>query len=420
MRRLLIAGSVVVVLAAWTFSVRGTWPWTRYTPATPILTPTPADLPPDEVLDTLRRGETISDLFARQGVSGFELGQLARSIGWNPRQLRAGLVFSFLRHRSDSLPTSVTVRTGPEERIRLYRASTGWTGVREPVRWTSEVIRLGASIQQSLYLALDIAVPDTVLGAADRTQLAWAVADIYAWNIDFSRDVQPGDSLAVLIERLVSEEGEVRFGRVLAGELMASGKRLAAWGYQDAQGRRGFYDDDAESLRRAFLRAPLEFRRISSNFSRARFHPILKIRRRHEGTDYSASAGTPVMAAGDGRIVKAGRSGGYGNLIEVRHRNGITTRYAHLRSFARGVRAGSVVQQGDVIGFVGATGLASAPHLHYEFRVNGVARDSRRVLLNNGAPLEAELRPAFFAERDRLQALLHGIRAPGPLPSFAD
>lgn len=420
MRRLLLVGSVAVVLAGWVFAVRGDWPWARPVSAPPSLTLPPADLTPDEVLDTLRRGETISDLFARQGVLGFELGQLARSIGWDPRRLRAGLVFRFLRHRSDSLPIGVTVRTGPEERIRLYRASTGWTGVREPVRWAPEVIRLGASIQQSLYTALDNAVPDSMLGSGDRTQLAWAVADIYAWNLDFTRDIQPGDSLTLLIERLVSEEGEVRFGRVLAGEMHASGRRLAAWGYRDAQGRPGFYDDDAESLRRAFLRAPLEFRRISSNFSRSRFHPILKIRRRHEGTDYSAGAGTPVMAAGDGRVVKAGRSGGYGNLIEVRHRNGITTRYAHLRGFARGIRAGSVVQQGDVIGYVGATGLASAPHLHYEFRVNGVAQDSRRVLLNHGAPLEAPLRPGFFAERDRLQALLRGIRAPGPFPSFAD
>ncbi len=420
MRRLLLAGSAAVVLAAWVFAVRGNWPWTRYVPSTPSLTLPSADPTPEPILDTLRRGETISDLFARQGVAGFELGQLARSIGWDPRRMRAGLVFSFLRHPHDSLPVGVTVRTGPEERIRLHRASTGWTGVREAVRWSPEVIRLGASIHQSLYTALDAAVPDSMLDTGARTQLAWAVADIYAWNLDFSRDIQPGDSLTVLIERLVSEEGEVRFGRVLAGEMQASGKRLSAWAYRDAQGRLGFYDDDAESLRRAFLRAPLEFRRISSNFSRARFHPILKIRRRHEGTDYSASAGTPVMAAGDGRVVTAGRSGGYGNLVEVRHRNGITTRYAHLRGFARGIRVGSVVQQGEVIGYVGATGLASAPHLHYEFRVNGVAQDSRRVLLNHGAPLESELRPAFFAERDRLQALLRGIRVPGPPPSFAD
>ncbi len=420
MRRLLLVGSAAVVLAAWVFAVQGNWPWTRYEPATPSLSLPSADPIPEPILDTLRRGETISDLFTRQGVPGFEFGQLARSIGWDPRRMRAGLVFSFFRHPHDSLPVGVTVRTGPEERIRLYRASTGWTGVREAVRWSPEVIRLGASIQQSLYTALDAAVPDSMLDSGARTQLAWAVADIYAWNLDFSRDIQPGDSLTVLIERLVSEEGEVRFGRVLAGEMQASGKRLSAWAYRDAQGRTGFYDDDAESLRRAFLRAPVEFRRISSNFSRARFHPILKIRRRHEGTDYSASAGTPVMAAGDGRVVTAGRSGGYGNLVEVRHRNGITTRYAHLRGFARGIRAGSVVQQGDVIGYVGATGLASAPHLHYEFRVNGVAQDSRRVLLTQGAPLESELRPAFFAERDRLQALLRGIRAPGLPPSFAD
>jgi murein DD-endopeptidase MepM/ murein hydrolase activator NlpD len=155
----------------------------------------------------------------------------------------------------------------------------------------------------------------------------------------------------------------------------------------------------------------VQFRRISSTFARARHHPVLGITRRHEGTDYAAAPGTPVMAAGDGVVLRAGRAGGYGNLIELRHRNGITTRYGHLRGFARGVRAGARVEQGQTIGFVGSTGLASGPHLHYEFRVNGVAKDSRRVDLGNGAPLQPSLRPAFDRERDRLLDLL-GAESP--------
>ncbi|HEU5051408.1 MAG TPA: M23 family metallopeptidase, partial [Gemmatimonadales bacterium] len=146
-------------------------------------------------------------------------------------------------------------------------------------------------------------------------------------------------------------------------------------------------------------------RRISSNFSRARFHPVLGRTRRHEGTDYAASTGTAVVAAGEGTVIRAGRAGGYGNLVEIRHRNGITTRYAHLSRIV--TRKGARVSQGQLIGRVGATGLASGPHLHYEFRVNGVAKDSRRVELGNGAPIERKDRSAFEAERDRLAALLY-------------
>ena len=219
----------------------------------------------------------------------------------------------------------------------------------------------------------------------------------------------------MVFERLVSEDGEVRFGRVLAADLTMSGKSLTAFRFDNA-GHSTFYDASGNSLRRAFLRAPVQFRRISSSFARARFHPVLGITRRHEGTDYAAAPGTPVMAAGDGVVVRAGRAGGYGNLIELRHRNGITTRYGHLRGFARGIHAGARVEQGQTIGFVGSTGLATGPHLHYEFRVNGVARDSRRVELGNGAPISNDLRAGFDAERDRLLQLLH-TEAPAAVAS---
>ena len=248
---------------------------------------------------------------------------------------------------------------------------------------------------------------DDQLDAPQRQRLAWDLADIYAWQVDFTRDIQSGDKFRVVLDRLISEDGEVRFGRVLASDLTMSGKNLTAFRFERG-GRSTFYDDDGKSLRRAFLRAPVQFRRISSTFARARRHPVLGITRRHQGTDYAASPGTPVMAAGDGVVLRAGRAGGYGNLIELRHRNGITTRYGHLRGFARGIRGGVRVSQGQTIGYVGSTGLASGPHLHYEFRVNGVARDSRRVELGNGAPVPDAERDAFERERDRLKALLDG------------
>ena len=159
-------------------------------------------------------------------------------------------------------------------------------------------------------------------------------------------------------------------------------------------------------MRRAFLRAPVEFRRVSSGFSRSRRHPILNIWRRHQGVDYAAASGTPVMAAGDGTVRTAGWSGGYGKMIEIQHRNGITTRYAHLKGYARGIRPGARVTQGAVVGYVGWSGLATSAHLHYEFRQNGAARDPSRVELGIGEPVPAARLAAFQAERDRLRSLL--------------
>ena len=356
-----------------------------------------------ETADTLRRGETVSHLFARHGVD-LDLNRLDTAVPFDPRRLPSGLVFSFGQAATDSLPTRITVRTAPDQRITFQRTADKWSTVVEPIAWTPQQMRIDGAIDNSLYEALDGQVTDDELDSGGRQRLAWDLADVFAWQVDFTRDIQPGDRFEVLFERLVSADGEVRFGRVLATHLTMSGKSLTAFRF-DSGGRPAYYDSTGNSLRRAFLRAPVQFRRISSSFARSRFHPVLGISRRHEGTDYAADPGTPVMAAGDGVVARAGRAGGYGNLIEIRHRSGIVTRYGHLRGFARGVRAGARVSQGQVIGYVGSTGLATGPHLHYEFRVNGIAQDSRRASLGTGAPLSPELRRAFESERDGLLAM---------------
>ena len=407
MKRGRLLGAGAVLLGAAAFALSGHWPWRRL--------PAPAAAPPVvavpdrsiEIADTLRSGETLSELLARQGVADLDLGRIESHGSLDPRRLRSGLVFRFRRPTPDSQPTRISVRTSPEEMVVFSRAAGGWNGAVESIAWQSEPVRIEGAIDNSLYEAIDAEVPDSQLDADDRVRLAWDLADIYAWQVDFTRDIQPGDRFRVLYERLVSADGEVRFGRILAGDLTMSGKSLTAFRF-DNHGRPAFYDADGNSLRRAFLRAPVQFRRISSTFARARRHPILGISRRHEGTDYAASPGTPVMAAGDGVVLRAGWGGGYGNLIELRHRNGITTRYGHLRGFARGVRAGARVSQGQTIGYVGSTGLASGPHLHYEFRVNGVAKDARRVDLGNGAPIPTADRPAFEQTRDSLLTRLQG------------
>jgi murein DD-endopeptidase MepM/ murein hydrolase activator NlpD len=407
MPRLKLPLAVLVFGAAAYFYASGTWPWHRlsFDAAPKLATVAPLLAPATtESVDTLHQGETVSALFARHGVDGIDLPTLSRKLAFDPRRLRAGLVFSFRHAAPDSEPEAITVRTSPEQRLLFTRAASGWDAQAEAIEWRPEIVRVEGNIDNSLYEALDDQVPDSILAGSERTGLAWALADVYDWQVDFTRDIQPGDHFQVVLERLVSAEGDVRFGRILASDLSVGGRQLTAFHFGAGS---TFYDAKGNSLKLAFLRAPLEFRRISSTFSGARFHPVLGITRKHEGTDYAAAPGTPVRAAGDGVVVRAGRAGGYGNLIELRHRNGITTRYGHLRAFARGLHTGMHVHQGQQIGYVGATGLATGPHLHYEFRVNGVARDSRRVNLGNGPPLTGGELRAFESERQRLAALLY-------------
>ena len=413
MRSVRVLLALGVLGAAVVLAFTGRWPWHRLEVESGAV-PLAIAIPVVESSDTLQRGETLGELFDRQGIAGAGLPGLLERAGLDPRRLRAGFTVQFRRHAGEEVPVEVTVRSSPQERLALRRSGTEWTAERRPVSWRTDLVRIEGPIETSLYDALNEAVPDALFDGDERIRLAWDLADVYAWSIDFNRDIQTGDRFAVLVEREMSDEGEVRVGRVLAADLLASGKHLKAFRFDGADGQSRFFDEGGASLRRAFLRAPVEFRRISSSFTRSRFHPVLGIWRKHEGTDYSASSGTPVMAAGDGTVLRAGRAGGYGNLVEIRHRNGITTRYGHLRGFARGVVAGTRVSQGQVIGFVGSTGLASGAHLHYEFRVGGVARDSRRVDLGGGQPIAKALLAAFEQEKQRLARALGAAGAQIP------
>jgi len=395
------AVSLGILVAAGIFAMRGVWPWgepRRSVVALPELF--------RETVDTLRRGETLSDLFIRQGLPGFALSQIGVTQGFNPRRLRSGLVFTFQRRFTDSLPTRVMFRNAPDERTALHLLNDGWYPVPEPIHWRAEPIVLEGGISSSLYDALNQASVDSLLAPEDRVRLAWDLADVFAWQVDFSRDVRPGDGFRVLAERLISEDGEVRYGRVLAGQLIIGGTPYSAYRFALPGGNTGFFDADGRSLRRAFLLAPVQFRRISSRPSQRRFHPILGIIRKHEGTDYAADPGTPVMAAGDGVVVRREWTGGFGNFIELRHANGIVTRYGHLQDYAAGLATGDRIHQGDVIGYVGSTGLATGPHLHYEFRVNGVARSPSSADLGTGDPVPLALGRDFDHERARLAMLL--------------
>jgi murein DD-endopeptidase MepM/ murein hydrolase activator NlpD len=403
--------SIAALCGAGALAARGNWPWVRLTD-TPTARPIVVTHPFRIVSDTLQQGETVSALLLRQGVTGLDLGALAGALRFDPRRIKAGLVFSVRRDGASDLPTRVEFRPSPEVRLQFARSVTGdWTASAVPIHWTMDTIRVSGEIRSNLYDALDRSVSDATLDVNERHKLVYQLASVNGYTLDFSRDLQPGDPFASVVERQVSETGEVRFGRVLASQFTVGNRTYRAFSYPDGTGQEAFYDANGTALKRAFLVSPVDFRYITSRFSVSRFHPILGLFRKHEGIDYAAAAGSPVEAAGDGIVVVAGRSGGYGNLIEIRHRDGIVTRYGHLSSIGMGIHPGTRVSQGEQIGRVGMTGLATGPHLHYEFRVNGVARDPRSIKSEPGAPLPK----SALGEFQRRRALLSELLGSGPV-----
>ena len=364
--------------------------------------------------DTLASGETLTDLLQRAGILGENLAHILESAtSLDDRRVPAGLTLISRTLEPDSVPSELVFQLAIDHLVTVRRSDSGWVSTDEKLPWTTDTIALSGKITSTLYDALDEA--ESELPAANRAELAWALADIYEYRVDMSRDLQPNDAFRVLVERKRGPQGAVRLGSILASAFTLGGSELQAVRHQGKDSRVGYFDQDGKSMRAAFLRAPLEFRRISSVFG-MRKHPILGIWRRHAGTDYAASQGTPVRAVGDGVVIYAGRKGGYGNVLEVRHRNGFVTRYGHLRAFAKSARRGARVGIGQTIGFVGMTGLATAPHLHFEVLVGGVQRNPRVALaMKGGEPLPAVEREAFARTRGELIALLERDTAPARL-----
>ena len=408
------AGALVAGGLAW--ASRDAWPWRRPLTAPAIV----VDAAYADLTTALGRRETLADVLARGGIRGRDYTAfLAAAKSLPVRRLRPGLKFDLRRLKTDSIARRVMVRLSPERRLTVVRGEreTGWVETVETIPWVITRLRVTGTIESSLYDALDKVMADSFLPTPERRQLAWAIADVYDWEVDFSRDIRPGDRFTVLLERLESSEGERRFGRILAARVDVARTPQYAFYFEDSTGGdavTGFYDERGRSLRRAFLRAPLQFRRVSSRFG-ARYHPILHMWRAHEGVDFSAAYGTPVRATADGIVARVGREdGGYGNLIEVRHPNGIRTRYGHLSGFARGLRPGERVAQGETIGYVGSTGLSTGPHLHYEFLVNDRPTNPRGKDMGAGTPVPKRLAVAFDTARDGLRILLEPETSPLP------
>jgi murein DD-endopeptidase MepM/ murein hydrolase activator NlpD len=264
--------------------------------------------------------------------------------------------------------------------------------------------------QRTVRGVIDTSLFEAVEAAGARDQTAVALADIFGWDIDFVLDVRPGDAFVVTYQEIWRDGAWVKDGPIEAAEFVNQGREYRAVRYTDPEGGSHYYTPEGRSLHKAFLRAPVEFTRVSSRFNSARFHPILNRIRAHKGVDYAAPIGTPVRAAGDGRIRFAGWQGGYGNVVEIEHSRSIVTVYGHLSRFAHGTHAGVHVTQGTVIAYVGMTGLATGPHLHYEYRVNGVFKNPQTVGLPAAEPIDPRWRDDFLA---RSAPLLASLDLPG-------
>lgn len=373
---------------------------TSQAPPPPVDARPAAPAPPAEsTVDlTVSRNDTLDRLFRRLNLNLGDLAFLRTLPGIRQHldNLRTGEILH-IRYRDTQLE-GLERRLNENETLKVTRESQGLAAavLQDPLEGRTRTVR--GVIDRSLFEAV------TAAGAHDQT--AVALADIFGWDIDFVLDIQPGDSFVVIYRELYQNGVYVKDGPVLAASFVNQGRRYQAVRYVDPTGAARYFTPDGRSMHKAFLRAPVEFTRISSRFNTARLHPILNLIRAHQGIDYAAPVGTPVRAAGDGRINFAGPKGGYGNVVEIQHSRNIVTVYGHLSRFAKGTHAGAHVTQGSVIAYVGMTGLATGPHLHYEYRVNGVFKNPQTVSLPDAEPIEAGWREDFLARTAPLLAAL--------------
>jgi len=256
-----------------------------------------------------------------------------------------------------------------------------------PIEYTIEEVYAHATVESSLYISgLNEQIPEEII---------MQFADVFAWTIDFSTQVQSGDSFGLLYERRYRDGEYAGTGRVLAGTFVNRGTSLYAFLYEQEEGRPSYFNESGESMVKQFLRAPLNYKRITSGYTTARFHPVIQRNTPHLAIDYAAPIGTPIMAVGDGVVTYAGWNGGFGNYIDIRHNEQFETQYAHLSAYATGIKAGVRVTQGQIIGYVGSTGWSTGPHLHYQIRKNGTLINPLTVDFPPGDPIDDEHRSEF-------------------------
>lgn len=341
----------------------------------------------EEILDLIvASGDSMDSLFRRNDLRVSDLAAMLElpDAAQHLRLLKPGDTLR-ISHRDGEILT-LDREIDAIDLLSIERTDAGFsaTVIERPIE--RRVVGAQGTIRSSLFEA------GMAAGVSDG--IIMDMAGIFQWDIDFIQDVRTGDRFTVLFEELWRDDEKLGSGSIVAAEFVNRGKPFRAARYTDASGRSDYYTPDGRSVRKAFIRAPVEFTRISGNFDPNRKHPILNTIRAHRGVDYAAPSGTPVLAAGDGKIVLRGKNGGFGNAVVIEHGGNISTLYAHLSRFAA-PRVGSRVRQGETIGYVGMSGLATGPHLHYEYRINGVHRNPRTVSLPPADPVPAEYSADF-------------------------
>lgn len=336
----------------------------------------------------VKSGDSLAALFQRNQLSAIDLHhimQLGDGVT-RLRKLRPGDVIHVQADDAGSVLHLVTSPSGGQ-RVEVLRDGDGFQLVESSLPLQRRVRVASNTINTSLYQAgYDAGLSDALI---------MNLANIFGWDIDFALDIRKGDQFRIIYEEIFRDGEKLKDGPILAAEFINDGRRLAAVRFEDDDGRVAYYAPDGRAMRKTFLRAPLNFRYVSSGFNPRRLHPVLKKVRPHNGIDYAAPTGTPVYAAGDGKVIRAGYDKYNGHHVFIQHGSSYVTRYLHFTR--RTVKTGERVRQGQVIGHVGATGLASGPHLHYEFLVNGSHRNPRTVKLPDAEPIPDHYRERFTA-----------------------
>ena len=405
------------------------------TAETPLMPPRPYPRP-RIIFATIRRNDSLSTIFARNHLNIQDAiaiaalkpaASLAKIHPGDHLHIAAtdeGDVLS-LRHELDAFNTLYVdkpqshrpiIRSGDQRFDQSVVQQVDQSNDAQPDNppaFIAELVTRTPDIKlQSARADIDRTLLDAAAGADIAAQMIYNFAEIFAWQVDFNRELRRGDEFALIYEQLYLDGKHIADGAIIAAELVLSGKRLRAVRHIDNRGRAVYYTPDGRGLRSSFLRSPLKFARVTSKFSKRRLHPILKKWRAHKGVDYGAPTGTPVRVTGDGVVIDARARTGYGNTITIRHGAKYTTLYAHLHKFARGIRNGTRVKQGDVIGYVGSTGWSTGPHLHYEFRIDGVHRNPLTVKLPRSASIASADKARFIESAQRWIARLQQIDYP--------
>ena len=373
-----------------------------------------------EFSHTIAHGQTLGQILQASFVQPNDIFPALEALRrvFDPRRLKPGRELQLMVDSTGALH-QLTYAASPELLIHVKCAETGaFLTALDSLRVVPQVNFLSGAINSTLYEAM--------VATDESPELLLAYTDIFQWDVDFFLDTRKGDRFRVLYEKLFVEKENgtrefVRYGKVLAATYEQTDTSYFACFYSDSTGRSGYFDRNGGSFQKTFLKSPLNYRRISSFFSYGRRHPILKKVRAHTGVDFAAPQGTPVTATADGTITKMDWEGGYGNCVIVTHKNHFTTLYGHLSKYAADVKAGDYVKQGQVIGYVGTTGLATGPHLHYTMYLNGKAMDPLRLRPAAADPLSPEQLQHFVKRREHMLAWLEKsqtLAAIGPVQDF--